>query len=95
MIATLPRASEGTSTGTGGDGGRDRFPPHPASDTMVASSIASTVLLAVSGRWARAGMLPAWTSNQESCRTGVASRRAENDQRVSVTRQAIIPTKVT
>ena len=56
---------------------------------MVASSIASRVILAVSGRRARAGLLPAWTSNQASCRTGVASRRAENDQLVSVTQRTI------
>jgi len=90
MIATLPEAAEGTFTGSeGGAEGATGFPPHPASDTMVASNIASTVMLAVSDRRARAGLLPAWTSNQASCRTGVASRRAENDQPVSVTQRTI------
>jgi hypothetical protein len=42
MIATLPRAEEETP-GVGGAEGATGFPPHPASDTMVASSIASTM----------------------------------------------------
>ena len=90
MIATLPDVAEGTPTGSeGAGGGATGLPPHPASDTMVASSIGSTVMFAVSDRRARAGLLPAWTSNQASCRTGVASRRAENDQPVSVPQRTI------